>query len=559
MDQQPGRGAKRNFDVSQQFDVQFHDRVAGHKFSDLIFVEVFSGTAGLTAAVRRLGCHQATGVDAHVTKQVKSPVIRIDLSSESGQTLLWRILAQPRVFAIHLGPPCGTSSRAREIKRKHGVNPKPMRSVEHPDGLPGLRPHDQARVNTANTLYKLCGDIMAYSTANGIICSIENPARSHMWDTSFLRQGLQRVQQDLHTVLFHHCMFGSKRKKRTKLLVNHPCLQHLNRDCDQSHQHEAWGYTSHGWATSLEVEYPHALCRAWASCLQQVALQQCATALPQELTQDDGMNLNLQAKASLGVPVRGKRLKPLMREHSQTITITGPQDVLLALPHKIQKAIALPSSCRTSPLPNLALPEQAKQIRAPLLLQGGVAGQKDDGMWQVEYGIPWQPMEFVKRASGLSHPGHFLDGLHDVLKSLMDKLATTAPHVVAMEGTAAMRKWSMRFAELKSKGINGLDDPPAHAKEVLGGKNMVLFAEMVKASGSPDLGIAGDISKGFDLMGSMPSGGIFPKKPLYATLMPEQWPLLPGRLHGMQSNGRRMMRCAKTSTVQLWRSAQEVG
>ena len=47
--------------------------------SNLLFIEVFSGTAGLTAEVRRLGCQHSTGVDAHVTKQVKAPVLRLDL------------------------------------------------------------------------------------------------------------------------------------------------------------------------------------------------------------------------------------------------------------------------------------------------------------------------------------------------------------------------------------------------------------------------------------------------------------------------------------------------
>ena len=126
----------------------------------------------------RCACHQTGEI----------PVIRIDLASEHGQALLWRILEQSRVFAIHLGPPCGTSSRAREIKRRYGTNPKPLRSVEHPDGLPGLRPQDQARVNTANTLYQLCGAIMAFATTHGIICSLENPARTHMWGYLFPQQ-----------------------------------------------------------------------------------------------------------------------------------------------------------------------------------------------------------------------------------------------------------------------------------------------------------------------------------------------------------------------------------
>lgn len=210
--------------------------------SNLLFIEVFSGTAGLTAEVRRLGCQHSTGVDAHVTKQVKAPVLRLDLSDESGQALLWRILQQPRVFAVHLGPPCGTSSRAREIKRRFGPNPVPLRSDQFPDGLNGLSGRNQARVTTANILYQLSGEIMAYCTMHGIICSLENPARSHMWNTSFLCRPLEPVRHMLAEVLFHHCMFGAKRRKSTKLLVNHNCFQHLSRSCDGSHEHDRWGH-----------------------------------------------------------------------------------------------------------------------------------------------------------------------------------------------------------------------------------------------------------------------------------------------------------------------------
>ena len=42
------------------------------------------------------------------------------------------------------------------------------------------------------------------------------------------------------------------------------------------------------------------------------------------------------------------------------------------------------------------------------------------------------------------------------------------------------------------------------------------------ASGSSDVGIAKDIARGFDLMGPMACGGIFPQKHLHATLLPEQ-------------------------------------
>lgn len=58
------RGLKRNFDSNDDFSTQFSKRVNNVSIADLLFVEVFSGTAGLTAAVRRLGFQHSTAVDA---------------------------------------------------------------------------------------------------------------------------------------------------------------------------------------------------------------------------------------------------------------------------------------------------------------------------------------------------------------------------------------------------------------------------------------------------------------------------------------------------------------
>lgn len=176
---------------------------------------------------------------------MKAPVLRIDLATSHGQELLWRILKEPRVFAIHLGPPCGTSSRAREIKLRSGFSPKPLRSVRFPDGLNNLSSRDRVRVDTANILYDLGGAIMAYATQNGILCTLENPARSHMWNTSFLTKHLQSMKSSLHEVFFHHCAYGSKRRKRTKLLVNHQCFNGLQRGCDGTHQHLPHKWVGH--------------------------------------------------------------------------------------------------------------------------------------------------------------------------------------------------------------------------------------------------------------------------------------------------------------------------
>ena len=117
------------------FFSKLSNRVCGKQLTDLIFIEVFSGTGGLCAEVRKLGLANSIGVDAHNSKQTKSPVIRIDLTNHDGVSLLWRMLSQPNVVGVHLGPPCGTSSRARDIR----PGPQAPESSRFPEGLPHLR------------------------------------------------------------------------------------------------------------------------------------------------------------------------------------------------------------------------------------------------------------------------------------------------------------------------------------------------------------------------------------------------------------------------------------
>ena len=229
-------------------------KVQGNPLEKLVMIELFSGTAGLTAEVRKLGLKQSIGIDAHVAAHTKAPVIRIDLSKAEGQALMWKILDNPRVVYVHAGPPCGTSSRARDIRRRRGPDPKPLRSILHPDGLPSLQGIHATRVRVANGLYSLSGQVMRFCVNRGLLCSIENPNRSYAWLTKSLRQHVAPISQDLHSVIFDHCCYGSRRKKGTKLLVNDPCFLPLAQLCPGDHEHEPWGFQSKsGWATAQEV------------------------------------------------------------------------------------------------------------------------------------------------------------------------------------------------------------------------------------------------------------------------------------------------------------------
>ena len=71
----------------------------------------------------------------------------------------------------HFAPSCGTCSRAREIKVP-GLpierQPQPLRSNEHPDGLPCLLEADQKRVDAANLSHSAMVTLLLFLITFGI-------------------------------------------------------------------------------------------------------------------------------------------------------------------------------------------------------------------------------------------------------------------------------------------------------------------------------------------------------------------------------------------------------
>ena len=81
-------------------------------------LELFCGTAGVSAQFKRAG-GKALGVDHHLNRnRLKSAAVKLDLTEPWVQTMILEEIASGRVDGVHLGPPCGTSSRARNIPIK---------------------------------------------------------------------------------------------------------------------------------------------------------------------------------------------------------------------------------------------------------------------------------------------------------------------------------------------------------------------------------------------------------------------------------------------------------
>ena len=152
-------------------------------------IELFCGTARVTAALNHLGLQHSFGVD-HVRKTA-APVKEVDLTSIEGAALLHAWVQSPYLAGIHAAPPCGTCSRAREIPvwgpEGQNVGPPPLRSAEYPEGLPSLRGANRERVSQANILYENLAECIRWVRCHKpqVMIVVENPANSWFWHTRF--------------------------------------------------------------------------------------------------------------------------------------------------------------------------------------------------------------------------------------------------------------------------------------------------------------------------------------------------------------------------------------
>ena len=485
-------------------------------FSSVLFVEIFGGTAGLTCQIRKLGC-QGIAIDFDISKACKAPTIRLDLTTSHGQTLLLEVLRRKEVAGVHLAPPCGTSSRAREIKRRWGPSPRPLRSDLHPDGIPGLRGRDAKRVKSANILYCFTGRVVAECISRNIPVSVENPARSLFWSTSHFSKHIAPFDHLLYKTFFHHCMLGSRRKKHTLLLHTAPSLSRLGLLCDGKHPHEAWGYNK-GWATAKETEYPLKLCQQYALAFSDHLISQGFVPLPVEVMNAQSDINDVKAnQVAAGKQPRGKQIPPLVREFKEFLILTGPSDSLpvgkLAKDWTIPDNVSLiHGSSRT------IVPKNSRVLSSKFVGKGGELQTHQE----IRLGIHWGPDEFVQEALKKSHPRDVLQPLPMSMLRTLDKISRTPGHEIAKERTEVARKWMIRKLELRQEEIALKEGMSPHCAKVLESKNLLLFKEMMEESSYKDSDLFNNIVRGFRLMGDLPVTGIFPSKSTFATLTEEQ-------------------------------------
>ncbi|CAE6964726.1 SLC24A2 [Symbiodinium natans] len=292
----------------------------------LMFLELCCGSAGLSAAFRALG-FQVLAVDHPGNRHVPLVhCVHLDLRLESSWSYLRRLVQARQVFLIHVAPPCGTASRARDIPIKGQPSPPALRSEAFPAGLPGLSPSWQAKVDSANSIYRRAARFCAWllEEAPHTHFCVENPARSYMW----LLPEFLDLRPRCSVVPYDACMHGGARAKHQELWTSLPELSALARQCDNSHPHRPWGILPSGdFSTADEAEYPEVFCTRYASAASLALGSSHAMPSPSGLS-------NESARTATHKQPRTSKAVVLIDEYHYQVTVPLPSGQLPALDDK---------------------------------------------------------------------------------------------------------------------------------------------------------------------------------------------------------------------------------
>ena len=489
-----------------------------------VIIELFAGTGRVTACLKALGLNQSCGID-RIRCSNLTTLYTVDLSNARGQQLVLQWLRHPLVRGFFAAPPCGTCSLARMIPLPIRRGPKPLRSRKFPEGFHNLRGTSLLRVKSANAVYEFLQQAIAVGIERNLIMAIKNLRSSLFWRTRFWLKHAGHFKYVAHQA----CAYGSTRPKWTAIAFNRPVFASLSKTCPgitEAHPHEPWGVLPKGhrntFATSLETAYPPKLALAIAECFVLDLIS--AGWRPDERTFQRNDRL---LRAIVNHQPKAARFAHAISEHRACYVVRGPTQHMSPPCQPMQRLqtdwVLPPSLTAKVPL----IPKYSQLLRAtPLRLRGETDKTRlDDDLTAISeqaWGVPWTPAEFVEQAVKAGHPKLIDSFLPEILQSTVDKLAASSDFEVASNRLAWIKRWSNRSQDWDLKRNENLlkRDMPPHMRPILESKRLLLWKEILIDLKYPDLAVTEEVINGVDLLGEVPTTGVFPEsfKPASITL-----------------------------------------
>ena len=459
-----------------------------------MFLEVMAGSARLTAACITVG-FEGLAIDHKGNKDKPiAPCRWMDLATPSGQLQLKTMIKRDakKIAHVHLAPPCGTASRARDkrLKKADGspadIDPKPLRSDLYPDGLPGLTGINHERVQAANILYQFTADLVELLEALGISWTLENPTNSLMWDTTpfrlLSRKKANQLGVSYKRVTFDSCMHGGARPKKTTFLVSSKLdFSDLEAVCDHDEsKHKPWGLTSAKgcvFATAEERNYPLALCRKIALRL---AKKYNVQGPPKS---DQSQKVSAQAQPRRRGPMVVSEYKEILRF-----------DRLKAEQVEDLKAL-LSSKMTPKTWQGVNLPEGSKVHK---VLEVG-----NSGLCTVEVGIGWSVSEFTNASTKVMHPYDVPVVVPKVVAKALWQSAVQGPEATIRKRQEVVERYReiSRNLQANEQQVHSKLHPDVEA--VVQEKKILIFKRLLRDCHFDDPGVADLLVTGVKLIGQL--------------------------------------------------------
>ena len=458
-----------------------------------LMVEICSGSGVLSATFRDAG-FRTLAIDRPGNEhRLSHSYVPLDLAVPGNQELLMTALEDALLIGhIHLGVPCGTCSRAREralpskLRGRHSA-PQPLRDARYPLGKPWLTGSSKLRVRTANELYKFALRIVLWAFRNDVPVTIENPARSWLWPAldclvkkmrPVFGQDLRRAWDSLRFYDLDACMFGGKRKKRTRLALS-TNLSKLAISCDNSHPHLPWAIREVdnmlAFDTAAEAQYPRGLCKALVQHFVE------------RFEQADGL------------------LKP-----------PGDFSPARAGPAREQPPL-VPQFRTTLMAPQVPPGDEFKLLASHT---GDISQGKDgtgSGGDMKTFGVRWTPQEFLQQAKEVKHPMNPEQALSDLLKDVVFSNLTTPPVELAKSRIQSVITIRQMAADLECQEREFKEKMDPLVAKILKPKRILLWKSLLLAANYDDMQIVDLVSQGIPLTGSHGPVPALPEKLVPAT------------------------------------------
>ena len=449
--------------------------------NQLVFIEICAGSARLSATFRHFKA-KVHPIDSNRNRH--KPFVTVfdfDLTQKGAWTMLKELIDEIYPDYIHFAPPCGTSSAARERPLPQhliaqGVPcPKPLRSIEFPQGIPGLSPMDQLKVDKANLIYELVVKLIYYTHERGICLSIENPPRSHFWNFPGLAQA--SFDTDLVDYEFHGCMLGGTRKRVCRWRATPGLLDGLDIYCDDTHEHAPWQVqsTGNGWSfsTAEEAAYPQLLCDR--------IYQLVSSFLNYTHTDVSGEALSDHLMSSLQTGKQTRSHPSLLSEFSNIEVFPIKQ-----------------------------LPDNAKVLRD---YQRGSDPRNMEQTDTVVAGIYRTPEQFVDEALKTIHPMDSMDSVHTSIKEAVSFLVSNDAETVSKYRLHQLKTAINMARELEHEEneLHSKLDP--YVNKIVKSKKILLLRKLLDMTSYPDSEkLCDEIAHGFDLVGAAKKSHALPKR-----------------------------------------------